>query len=53
MKKGNNLIIIIISIVFIIIIGKYLFNSTNSKYYKNYNRVIAEPDSIQTIDDKF
>ena len=53
MKKRNNLIIICISIVFIVLVGKYLFNKSNSEYYKNYNRVIAEPDSIQTIDDKF
>jgi len=53
MKKNNNLIIIFISIVCIILIGKYLYNRTNSEYYKNYNRVISEPDSIQTLDDKF
>ena len=53
MKKENVQMIIIVSIVFIILIGRYLFNRTNSEYYKNYNRVITEPDSIQTLDDKF
>jgi len=53
MIKRNILIIIFISIVFIVLIVNYLFNKTNSEYYTNYNRVISEPDSIQTLDDKF
>lgn len=51
MKKYNTYIITILLIMLIFLIGRYLFKGNNHDYYKNYNRVISEPDSIKTIGD--
>jgi uncharacterized membrane protein len=53
MKMNRKVIIIVLMIVFVVIIGRYLYNRGDSEYYRNYNRVITEPDSIPKIDDKF
>ncbi len=37
----------------LIFVGNYLFKRGNSDHYKNYNRVIDEPDSISVIEDQF
>jgi|TARA_Y100001949_G_C15877572_1_gene282316 hypothetical protein len=52
-KNSNRIIIIVIVIVFAGMLGRYLYTRGNSEYYRNYNRVIAEPDSVPKIDDKF
>ena len=51
MKKNSAYIILVILILIVILIGRYLFKGDNSDYYKNYNRVISEPDSIKVIGD--
>ena len=50
MRKNNTYIFIAI-IIIIILIGRYLFDGGNSEYYKKYNRVISEPDTIKIIGD--
>ena len=35
----------------VFLVGRYFFNNDSSDYYKNYNRVISEPDSINVIGD--
>jgi len=49
MKKNRVYIGIGIIILICILIGRYLFYDNNPDYYKNYNRVIPEPDSIKVI----
>ena len=51
MRKNSAYIIIVILILVFILIGRYLFEGDNSDYYKNYNRIISEPDSIKVIGD--
>jgi len=53
MKSNKNLIPIFILIFIFVLIGNYLFKKGNSEHYKNYNRVIDEPDSISVIGDQF
>ena len=49
MKKNSAYIIIAVLFLIVIIIGRF-FIRDNSDYYKDYNRVISEPDSIKAID---
>ena len=53
MKSNKNLIAAFILIFIFLFIGNYLFKKGNSDHYKNYNRVIDEPDSISVIGDQF
>ena len=53
MKLNKNLISALILIFIFVFIGNYLFKKGNSDHYKNYNRVIEEPDSISVIGDQF
>ena len=53
MKSNKNLISVFILIFILIFVGNYLFKRGNSDHYKNYNRVIDEPDSISVIEDQF
>ena len=53
MKSNKNLIGVFILIFVLIFVGNYLFKRGNSDHYKNYNRVIDEPDSISVIEDHF
>ena len=53
MKSKKNLIVVFILILLFGYIGNYLFKKGNSDRFKNYNRVINEPDSIGVIGDQF
>jgi len=53
MRKNSAYIIIVVFILIVIFIGRYLFKDDGSDYYKDYNRVISEPDSIKVIGDDF
>ena len=53
MKLNKNLISTFILIFIFAFIASYLYNKGNSDHYKNYNRVIEEPDSISVIGDQF
>jgi len=49
MKKNSIYIFISILFLLVFLVGRYFFNNDRSDYYKNYNRVISEPDSINVI----
>ena len=51
MRKNNTYIFIALLILIIILIGRNLFEGSNSEYYTKYNRVISEPDTIKIIGD--
>ena len=53
MKLNKNLISAFILIFIFALIASYLYKKGNSDHYKNYNRVIEEPDSISVIGDQF
>ena len=53
MKLNKNLISTLMLIFIFAFIASYLFKKGNSDHYKNYNRVIEEPDSISVIEDQF
>ena len=53
MKLNKNLIVVFILILLLVCIGNYLFKKGNSDRYKNYNRVIDEPDSLDVIGNQF
>ena len=53
MKSNKNLITVLILIFIFAFVGNYLFKKGNSDHYKNYNRVIEEPESISLIGDQF
>ena len=53
MKLNKNLISAVILIFIFAFIVSYLYKKGNSDNYKNYNRVIEEPDSISVIGDQF
>ena len=53
MILNKNLISALILIFIFAFIASYLFKKGNSDHYKNYNRVIEEPDSINVLGDEF
>ncbi len=49
MKKNSNYTyILFIVIIFVLII--FILTNVDLSFYENYNRVISEPDSLETID---
>ena len=49
MKKNSNYTyILFIVIIFVLII--FILTNADLSFYENYNRVISEPDSLETID---
>ena len=49
MKKNSNYtFILFIVIIFVLII--FILTNVDLSFYENYNRVISEPDSLETID---
>ncbi len=49
MKKNSNYTyILFIVILFVLII--FILTNVDLSFYENYNRVISEPDSLETID---
>ena len=53
MKLNKNTIAVLILIFIFVFIGIILLKRGNSDHYKNYNRVIDEPDSIRVIGEQF
>ena len=51
MKKNSIYIFISILILLVFVVGRYFLKNDSSGYFKNYNRVISEPDSINVIGD--
>ena len=51
--KKQHIIAIICVIVIIILIGKYLFDSGRSEYYKNYNNPEQKIEGKDNLDDIF
>lgn len=49
MKKNSNYTyILFIVIIFVLII--FILTNVDLSFYENYNSVISEPDSLETID---
>lgn len=49
MKKNSNYTyILFIVIIFVLII--FILTNVDLSFYENYNRVISDPDSLETID---
>jgi len=49
MKKNSNYTyILFIVIIFVLII--FILTNVDLSFYENYNRVISEPDSLETIE---
>ena len=49
MKKNSNYTyILFIVIIFVLII--FILTNVDLSFYENYNRIISEPDSLETID---
>ena len=51
--KKQHIIAIICIIVLIVFIGKYLFDSGRSEYYKNYNNPKQKIRGADNLDDVF
>ena len=51
--KKQHIIAIICVIVIIMFIGKYLFDSGRSEYYKNYNNPKQKIRGADNLDDVF
>jgi len=47
-KNSNYTYILFIVILFVLII--FILTNVDLSFYENYNRVISEPDSLETID---
>ena len=47
-KNSNYTYILFIVIIFVLII--FILTNVDLSFYENYNRVISEPDSLETID---